>query len=80
METEMASMAQFQLAALIHRSSRAHQSCFIKTQNNNTMRRKHSVHHALREQQKLLSSIYKYQKKHNPVSIHTHIKINVKNR
>lgn len=60
MEAEMASMAQFQLAALIHRSSRAHQSCFIKTQNNNMMRRTRSVHRALREQ-KLLSSVYKHQ-------------------
>lgn len=58
MKPELASMAQFQLAALIHRSSPMHQSCFIKVQNNNTMKGERPVNHALLQRQKLLPSIY----------------------
>lgn len=59
MQPKLASMSQFQLAALILGSSPIHQSCFTEAQNNNTMRREPPVNNAATAT--LLPSIYKCQ-------------------
>lgn len=56
----VASMAQFQLAALIHRSISVHQFCFIKTQNSIVAGRQQPVNYTLLQLHRTAAT-HKYQ-------------------